>query len=237
MPNIPFPNVPNVPGVPALPRSPSFPPLAKAALGIVQGLVWRLFQVQTRWGIWDSKGKPLGDPAKFTGFVGTVLDAAGIGSTLSTNAVEYTKETKVSDFPVERGSFANYNKVEMPASPTVTLCLTGSESNRKTFLAAIDKACKSTDLFSVVTPEVTYVDYSIERYNYQRRNNKGATLLLVEISLKEIRQVSAQYTQSGKGQVQQPKDAGAAPQVDGGKVQAQAPQQSTLKSLATKLGL
>jgi hypothetical protein len=232
---IPFPNVPKLPGVPALPRSPNFPPLLKAGLGLVQGMLWRIFQVQTRWGIWDSKGKPLGDPSKFTGPIGNALEAAGLGSTLSTGSVEYSKETRVSDFPIERGSFASYNKVEQPASPTVTLCLTGSEKNRRTFLEAIDKACKSTDLYSVVTPEVTYVNYSVERYDYSRRSSKGATLLIVDITLREIRQVSAQYTQSNKGQVDQPKEAGATPQADNGKVQAQTPPKSTLKSLADKL--
>ena len=232
---IPFPNVPKLPGVPALPRSPNFPPLLKAGLGLVQGMLWRIFQVQTRWGIWDSKGKPLGDPSKFTGLIGNALEAAGLGSTLSTGSVEYSKETRVSDFPIERGSFASYNKVEQPASPTVTLCLTGSEKNRRTFLEAIDKACKSTDLYSVVTPEVTYVNYSVERYDYSRRSSKGATLLIVDITLREIRQVSAQYTQSNKGQVDQPKEAGATPQADNGKVQAQTPPKSTLKSLADKL--
>jgi hypothetical protein len=232
---IPFPNVPKLPGVPALPRSPNFPPLLRAGLGLVQGMLWRIFQVQTRWGIWDSKGKPLGDPSKFTGPIGNALEAAGLGSTLSTGSVEYSKETRVSDFPIERGSFASYNKVEQPASPTVTLCLTGSEKNRRTFLEAIDKACKSTDLYSVVTPEVTYVNYSVERYDYSRRSSKGATLLIVDITLREIRQVSAQYTQSNKGQVDQPKEAGATPQADNGKVQAQTPPKSTLKSLADKL--
>ena len=235
MPTIPFPDVPKLPGVPALPRSPKFPPLVRAGLGLVQGMLWRVFQVQTRWGIFDSAGKPLGDPAKFTGLIGNALDAAGLGSTLSTNSVDYSKETKVSDFPIERGSFASYNKVEAPASPIVTLCLTGGEKNRRTFLEAIDKACKSTDLYDVVTPEVTYIDYSVERYNYSRRASKGATLLIVEITLKEIRQVSSQYTQSNKGQVDQPKEAGATPQADNGKVQAQTPKPSTLKSIANKL--
>ena len=235
MPLIPFPSVPKLPGVPALPRSAKFPPIVRAGLGLLQGMLWRIFQVQTRWGIWDSKGKPLGDPAKFTGLAGAALEAAGLGSTLSTSSVDYSKATRVSDFPIEQGSFASYNKVEAPAAPTVTLCLTGSEKNRRTFLDAIDAACKSTDLYSVVTPEVTYIDYSVERYNYQRRNSKGATLLLVEITLKEIRQVSASYAQSNKGQVDKPKDTSATPQADNGKVQAQTPQPSTLKSIANKL--
>lgn len=235
MPLIPFPNIPNVPGVPALPRSPNFPPAARATLGALQGLLWRVFQVQTRWGIFDSKGRPLGDPSKLSGLASAALDAIGIGSTLSTGSVDYSKETRVSDFPIEQGSFASYNKVETPASPSVTLCFTGSESGRRSFLEAIDSACKSTDLYSVVTPEVTYINYSVERYNYQRRSSKGATLLIVEISLKEIRQVSALYGMANPGGVDTPKDAGATPQSDNGKVQATTPPTSTLKSLANKL--
>jgi len=229
MPLIPFPSVPNLLGVPALPRSPNFPTAARSSLGLLQGMLWRIFQVQTRWGIFDSKGNPL------SGLIGNALDATGLGPTLSTGSVDYSKETRVSDFPLELGRFASYNKVEMSASPVVTLCLTGSESNRRTFLESIDTACKSTDLYSVVTPEVTYINYAVERYNYARHSSKGATLLTVEITLKEIRQVSAQYTQSNKGQVDKPKEAGATPQADNGKVQAQTPKPSTLKSLSDKL--
>ena len=235
MPLIPFPSVPKLPGVPALPRSAKFPPIVRAGLGLLQGMLWRIFQVQTRWGIWDSKGKPLGDPSKFTGLIGNALEAAGLGSTLSTGSVDYSKETRVSDFPIEGGAFASYNKVETPASPVVTLCFQGSEGERKTFLDAIDAACKSTDLYSVVTPERDYHGYAVERYNYARHNSKGATLLIVEITLKEVRQVSARYTQSNKGQVDKPKGVGATPQVDNGKVQAQTPQPSTLKSILKRI--
>jgi len=227
-----FPDVPNLPGVPALPRSPNFPPTLKAGLGLVQGMIWRIFQVQTQWGIFDSNGKALGDPAQFVGIAGAALSSAGLGSELSTGSVDYSKETKVSDFPLERGGFASYNKVELPAAPAVTLCMGGSEANRRSFLEAIDYATKSTDLYSVVTPEVTYINFALERYNYQRRNDRGATLLLVEISLREVRQVSSVYS---LGVVQKPKDAGATPSVDNGKVQAKTPDTSTLKALSNKL--
>jgi len=231
---IPFPNVPKVPGVPALPRSPNFPPLARVALGALQGALWRVFQVQTRWGIYDKNGNPIADPRRFQDLIGELLNSLG-GTTVSTGSLDYSKETRVSDFPIERGSFASYNKVETPANPLVTMSMSGNEADRKKFLDAIDAACKSTDLYSVVTPEVTYIDYSIERYNYQRRNNRGANMLVVEISLKEIRQVSAQYTVSNKGNIDSPKQPSATPQVDTGKVQAQTPRTSTLKSIANKL--
>lgn len=230
MPLIPFPNVPDVPGVPSIPRSPNAPVAQTAILGLVQGLLWRVARSQTRWGVFDKSGKPLGDPSQFTGLAGAALDSLGLGVTLSTGSVDYSKETKISDFPIEQGGFASYNKVETPASPVVTLHLSGSENNRRTFLDEIDKAVKSTDFYSVVTPEVTYANYSIERYNYTRRNTKGATLLTVELTLKEIREVSAQYSQ-----IQAPKDVGATPTVDTGKVQAKTPDTSTLKAAANKL--
>lgn len=232
MPRIPFPNVPNAPGVPQIPRSPNYPPTITAGLALIQGALWRVLQVSTQWGIYDSKGKALGDPAKFSGIIGNAIEAAGLGSTLSTNSVDYSKETRVSDFPIEAGSFATYNKVETPANPIVTLSLNGNEGDRRTFLAAIDAAVKSTDLYSVKTPTVTYANYSIERYNYSRRADRGLTLLVVEITLKEIRQVSAAFSQSAATPIKSPQNAGSTPAANNGKVQPQAPRTSILKKMS-----
>lgn len=229
---IPFPNVPDVPGVPALPRSPTVQTVVDSAISFVQGVLWRAAQTRSQWGIWDKSGNPLGDPSSITGWANTIAEAAGIGSTLSTGSVEYSKEVRISDFPIERGSFAAYNKVETPATPVVVLCMQGTEKNRRTFLNAIDTACKSTALYDIITPEVRYIDYSIERYNYQRASARGTTLLVVEISLKEIRQVSATYTTNA---IVQPKDISATPQSDNGKVQPKAPDVSLLKSISTKI--
>jgi hypothetical protein len=193
-------------------------------------MLWRMFQGQARWGIFDASGNPMGNPSQFMDIPPVVLSTIGLGPTLSTNAVDYTKEMRISDFPIERGGFASYNKVELPASPVVTLCFGGSDGDRSAFLDALDVATKSIDLYSVATPDATYIDYSIERYNYSRRSSKGATMLIVEVALREIRQVSAQYTQVAK-------DTSAAPVQDNGKVQPQKPDVSTLKSIANKLGL
>lgn len=235
MPLIPFPDIPAYPGVPSLPRSPLFPPAVKVALGAVQGALLRAFTDQgNQWGIYSASGAPIFNPSRGAGILATFLSSVG-SATLSTNSVEYGKEMSISDFPIEKGSFASYNKVERPAMPAVTFYLQGSEGDRRLFLDAVDKACKSTDLYSVVTPEVKYLGYSIESYKYARHNHKGATLLAVDIVLKEIRQVSAQYTQSTQTQISAPKDPAAAPQVDTGKVQSPIPNVSTLKSLATKI--
>jgi len=237
MPLIPFPNVPQVSGVPALPRIAGASGQAQAALGILQGALWKAASGQKQWGIFDSKGKPLGSSGALSAVSTIAKSVLGFGSTQSTVAVDYLKESRVSDFPIEKGGFASYNKVEMPAAPIVTLCFSGSETEAGAFLTAIDAACKSTDLFSVVTPEAKYIDHAIERYNYQRRHDKGASILVVEIMLKEVRTVSAQYTKApDKKQISDPKSAGAAPAVDAGKVQPAEPPKSLLKSAAEKLG-
>lgn len=231
MPLIPFPDVPRLPGVPAIPRlfdNTTPATFIRAGLGLLQGALWSAFQSKTMWGIFDSKGAPL---VPSSGFINTLL---GVGPTLSTNAIEYVKETRTSEFPVERGGFAAYNKVETPGTATVTLCFQGSESERTNFLNIIDAACKSTDLYSVVTPEVKYLKYSFTNYNYQRKAVKGATLLTVDIGLREIREVSALYSQVQATPIAAPKSAPATPTVAAGKVQPKAPEQSVLKSLSTK---
>lgn len=225
MPLIAFPNIPFVPGVPLIPRSPLFPPTVQIALGLVQSLLWQVFQSQTRWGIFDESGAPIFNTATFD-----LLSS----NSLSTYGVDYSKETKVSDFPIEGGSFASFNKVETSAAPVVTLIFSGSESDRASFINTIDAACKSQNLYSIATPEVTYINYSIARYGYQRRNDHGANIYIVEIGLMEIREVSAQFAQISP--IKDPKALGATPPVDTGKVQAKVPEQSTFKRLATQLG-
>jgi hypothetical protein len=237
MPLIPYPVVPVYPGVPSLPRliGQAVPPAVSAGLGLAGALLGSMLQGQTSWGIFDSDGNPIWGQSGLS-LASAVSGLLGMNPILSTNSVEYHKETRISEFPVEKGGFASYNKVELPGRPVVTYCLTGSEANRTSFLAAIDAACKSIDLYSVVTPEVTYIDHTIERYNYSRRQQHGATLLTVEIYLAEVRQIEAQYTQAGsQSQINQPQNSAASPTKDTGIVQSQAPQPSLLSQAWDKI--
>lgn len=231
MPNIPFPAVPFYPGVPQLVRAANVPPQIQLALGEIQTILASAAQNPFQWGIFDSQGNQLGlSGVQTNGLFQSIIQSIS-GPTLSTNAFEFTKETRVSDFPVERGSFATYNKVELPAQPTVTLVLGGSAEDRTSFLNQINVACVSTNFYSVVTPEVTYFNYSIERYNLTRRAERGATLLAVEIVLKEIRQVSAAFS-TVQTPINQPQNAAATPQSNSGLVQPGPVPDSALKSIS-----
>ena len=229
MPLIPFPDVPPYPGVPPLARSGDIPtPDIQMSLGEMQPMLASSMQSGVLWGVFDSDNNQLGISSQ---------GAGGTGPTLSTSSIEFDKETTISDFPLEAdatgnnaASFASYNKVEHPADPKVTLVLSGSESDRTAFLNAIDDACISTDLYSVVTPTVTYYNYSIESYNYRRTSTQGATMLSVEIALKEIRQVSAQFS-TVQTPINQPQNPDATPQTNSGSVQPQ----STVNTMAQQL--
>ena len=230
MPLINFPNLPRVPGVPNIPRLASPPAVTRLISGTITSALFRAFQVSDKWGILKPDGSPLVDSQN-------LLNAIGVGSILSTKSMEYSKETRIADFPIEKGAFASYNKVEMPSTPTVIFTFQGSESERRSFLDQIEAATISLDLFTVITPEVTYINHAIESYNYRRSSTGGTTLLTVEIVLKQIRQSEAKYITREVSEITTPKDAGAARTIDSGKVQVKKPDVSTLKSLANKFGL
>jgi len=235
MPRIKFPKIPNLPGVPSLNRISSGVNFPKFFMGILTGIGWGLLKSEPNWGIFDSSGKKLGDSSsgglfkKIKGLLGE--------SSLSTLSFEVKKETKISDFPIEEGGFASYNKVQMPNSPVITLIFSGSEAERMSFINDIDYACKSTELFSIITPEATYINHSIESFNYSKSNSGGGGWLQVEIFLKEIRQVAVAYSSANivNSSIDKPKDIGATGQVDIGKVQTKQVEQSTLLNLTNKI--
>ncbi|RYY79926.1 MAG: hypothetical protein EOO69_04475 [Moraxellaceae bacterium] len=237
IPKLPFPNVPNMPGVPAIARSKTASAVVTAVLGKVQGEIWRALTTEKRWGIFGSDGKPLV-------IADTVLDLG------------YKNSSKVSTYPVQAGPFASYNKVINPFEATVRMARGGSlnalgevanllkggslggggERERTEFLDAIDDMANSLDLVNVVTPEKTYTNCNITGYSYRREQTNGAYLLIVEITLIEIREVEAQYTQTESSlpapAINAPQSVNAASPVNVGKVQAQPVQN---RDLVTKI--
>ena len=172
-----------------------------------------------QWGIFDENGN------SFTG-----LGQSFIGAIQSVETLGYNKSTMVSDFPVENGGFASYNKVEMPGLIAVTLSITGGSSDRTQFITEIERAINETSLFTVTTPEIQYLDYTIERYNYIRTSRKNVTMLSVELFMKQIRQVSVFTTANGNNIVN-PTNPSSSSVREGGQVQARDAAQSTVTAV------
>lgn len=142
--------------------------------------------------------------------------------------------SRISEFPVEEGEFASYNKVQEP--DTVRLRLfksTGGETARTAFLVLLDAAKKQTFKFSVVTPEKTYLNACIEDYSYRRDADSGANAIIADVSFKEIREVAITYTDAALSDTKV-KNAASADPVPTGKVQPQTADVSTLAKWAGK---
>lgn len=135
-------------------------------------------------------------------------------------------EGKVTAHPVEPDSFFAYNKVDSPGAVGLVLGLTGNSETLGSMLTALERLKSGTQLVSIVTPEKTLLDYTLETYDYQRSVESGVDRLLVSLALVEIRQVTQEYTTETIS-VQAPKQAADSPTASAGKQAAQAPTSAT----------
>lgn len=190
-----YPLVPKAAGVPNVLRSGAqlLDTLTLGYLGIGDALADVIGTEPTRWGVFDSNGGKLAD-----------YD--------SVVAIDYRNDSKISDYPVESGGFASYNKVDNPYDVRVTLACGGSDDRRAAFLAAVQSARRALQLFTVLTPDATFQSCNIETLDYTRRITEGANMVYVQLGLREVRQTAnaaystprdpSGYDPQSKGQIQ-----------------------------------
>ena len=97
---IPYPDVPAYDGVPDIPRTSAGSPAINISIASNQGVATS--SEEPFWGI-------------FSAIDNSPFFVPNNGGTLSTYSFDYLRQTTVSTFPVEQGSFANYDKVWSPA--------------------------------------------------------------------------------------------------------------------------
>lgn len=201
MPLIPFPKVPNLPGVPQLPRLPGIatvPPVL--GIAAAAGALWRAVSAAPQWGIF----KQVKDGGTIT------VKIAGVSSTQTLpvppqalqpvvvpDSIEdfgYRNEYEISNYFVQDGGFADYNKVANPFEPYVRMTKTGSKSDRSIFLQQCEDILASLDLYYILTPERTYLNVNPYRMEMLRKGTGGAYRVDVDLYFQEIRSVTAQYT-------------------------------------------
>src|SRR4051812_9617013 len=102
-----FPTVPNAPGVPPIPRSPSVPPPTTTNSG-ADSQSLPVDVSQRVWGIYDEDNNPA-----------LIVDSILV--------VKPSNGSKISDFPVEDGGFASFNKVQSPYSVKVRISVGGDD--------------------------------------------------------------------------------------------------------------
>lgn len=102
-------------------------------------------------------------------------------------------ESQVSDYPIENGAFAAYNKVRRPIGVSVTMVKTGSDVARFAWLTAIQQqeAQFPTALYTLVSPQGVYVDYTLQGYSYETRPDKGSNILYLTLQFVQVPQITS----------------------------------------------
>ena len=157
-----------------------------------------------------------------------VFNEYGIPILLADNvmSLKYANSSRISQAPIEKGSFASYNKVSNPYKATVQLSKgSGGTLLRGAFLAQIETLANSTLKFHIITPEFVYTNACIIGYDTARQASEGAQLIKVNLHLEEIREVIVQYDTE---EVKNPDDA---EKKDVGEKQPEKPTDSVLRKV------
>lgn len=119
-----------------------------------------------------------------------LYDQSGLPAILADNvqSLEVALEAQISDFPVENGGFASYNKVVRPFDVRIAMTKGGSVEDRQAFAQQVQEAWQSLELFNVVTPEVVYLDVNVVGVRRLVESDRGVGLMMLDVSLRKVRQ-------------------------------------------------
>lgn len=150
------------------------------------------------------------------GNVWGLVNEFGIPVVLADNVLglSFQSASTIVNAPIEGGSFASYNKVATPSQAVVQMSKgSGGALQRGAFLAQLLALEGSTLKFYVISPEFVHRNMCITNVDYARSAQEGVQLIVVNVSLEEVREVKVNYSFE---EVEAPSDAKA---VDGGSVQ------------------
>jgi len=177
--------MPNVPGFIA-PEVLTNVGLSLGGAALINGVFGKV------WGIFNDFGLPL-------------LQVDSVAS------LEYQSNSDIAKYPIEQGSFSSYNKVSLPSNCRVQFLKgTGGPLERGSVLTQIKLYEKSTLGFTIVSPEVVYLNYQIVGFSYARTAQDGATMLTINVDLEEVLEAKVDYSIE---EVKNPSDSNT---VDGG---------------------
>ena len=168
------------------------------------------------------------------GNVWGLVNEFGVPVVLADNVLglSFQSASTIVNAPIEGGSFASYNKIATPSQAVVQMSKgSGGALMRGAFLAQLLALEGSTLKFYVISPEFVHRNMCITNVDYARSAQEGVQLIVVNVSLEEVREVKVNYSFE---EVEAPSDAKA---VDGGSVQPKDATSNTsiLKGLANRV--
>ena len=204
-------------GIPQL-MTPSASAFGKSLAVLAQGLAEYYLATDLKWGVFYHK---TGDPVVLgqkSSIIDQIKNGAGVTQLInyalehnqnhidSVLALNIKKGSDISNYRLETGSFASYNKVEKPRIIPIRLVKGGTESDRQQFLLWLDFVVRTTDLFDIGVPEATYNNLALVDYSIIRESKSGVTLVIADCVFQEVMEITFQYTNSKTNNAQRPED-------------------------------
>lgn len=145
--------------------------------------------------------------------------------------------------PIEKGSFADYNRTINPITITCRLASQGSPSTLQSMIEQLQELKTGTEKLTFITPMMTYENFMLESFDYRKDEHTGHNVLVVDIRLKEIREIEGQKTTSSVTEPEPPPvtadasaDGSCVSAEDCGEVQASYPSSGESSSAESSSG-
>jgi len=150
-----------------------------SVLGSAISSAWASLFSAGEWGIYNSRETT--KPIKVTSVI-----SLGVRSSAT-----------LSDYPLESGSFATYNKVKRPADIPIRITREGSEADLREILKWLEAQTRAISIYDVVTPEVRYPGVTLVEYTVQREASNGALMVIADCIFQQVKQLPAAYSGGG----------------------------------------
>lgn len=163
-------------------------------------------------------------------------DGASFLTFTSFISFEPVTEAKTTNNPIEEGSFFSANKVVSPTTYKIVLGLTGTATELLRSLTLLQAELAEASLLQVVTPTQITPEATLTKLSYSDNIENGYGRLIVDLTLEEIKQVTAEYTQTDQTKpisTNNAKNASDSSNTDSGLQQTKKPSQSVLYKLTS----
>lgn len=165
-----YPKVPAVAGVPSLLRSGAqvFDTLTFGLFGASSALASLIGKEVEKWAVRDQDGKKI----------------AEYNSVLS---MEYQNASEISNYQMEMGSFASYNKVATPFRVFVELNCSGTEAERNDFISTLNDAQRGRTLYTIYMEDAVFRNCNLVDLGISRTAENGAHRIEARCLFQEVR--------------------------------------------------
>lgn len=103
-------------------------------------------------------------------------------------SLDFRRDWKIPNYPIELGSFESYNKVALPSVTRIRITKGGTVTDRQTFLLQVSALAASLNLYDIVMPEGALIKgMNITSDGINRTSTNGVGLISMDLVLEQVR--------------------------------------------------